>query len=60
MKAKKKFVCRSAFFQLPPSLNLEPTIVLEIAHKKVTKLEIIYILISWSMIKASGTNRISF
>lgn len=46
IKAKKDLVLRSAFPKLPLSLDLKPIIVLRIAYKKVTKVEVAYALMT--------------
>lgn len=60
MKAKKAFICKSAFLKSPASYNQEPYIIVQIADLKYMEKQIAYTFISQSTTKTSSSNKIGF
>lgn len=60
MKAKKALVYRSAFSKPPISLKPKPLVQPEVAHIRVTKVKIAYVLMSLLVTKALRSDKINF
>ena len=60
MKAKEDLVCKSAFPKPPSDHRPEPKIELGSTHTTITEDMISYALLSQSVIKAPGPNKINF